>query len=233
MLLAITRLVEKGTTDVALCKQYGHDCRIVSPLRAEIHNNIIQTFAIAAIGCEFDAIFFTSALPAQKIAPHLPINITETTRVIAIGPQTTKELYQAGIIAETLPTYYSRDFVPYLGDWIKGKRIGIPRADVPNQNLINAITAAGGEAFEYRCYSIKPTNQPLDLDDVDAILFTSSNSYKWAIYSQSRIAPHLLMAIGDITANTMRADGHEPNIIGDGSLEGTLKALNTYLRCIR
>ena len=154
MLLAITRLAEKGAADAALCKQYGHECRVVSSLRSEIRSSTIQTFVLAASDNEFDAIFFTSALPAQKIAPLLNPSITKTTRVIAIGPQTAKVLHESGIAAETLPTYYSRDFVPYLGSWIKEKRIGIPRADVPNPDLINAIEEAGGMAFEYRCYGL-------------------------------------------------------------------------------
>ncbi|HJJ99360.1 MAG TPA: uroporphyrinogen-III synthase [Methanocorpusculum sp.] len=230
MLLAITRLAEKGTADAALCKQYGHECRVVSPLRAEICSSTIQTFALAAADRKFDAIFFTSALPAQKIAPLLPPSITKTTRVIAIGPQTAKVLDQAGIVTETLPIFYSRNFVPYLGNWIEGKRIGIPRADIPNQDLINAIEGAGGVAFEYRCYGLEPTNEPLNLDGVDAILFASANSYKMALLPTLDTASILPMAIGDITADAMRAGGLEPKVIGDGSLEGTLKTLNTYLR---
>ena len=229
MLLAITRLAEKGAADAALCKQYGHECRVVSSLRSEIRSSTIQTFVLAASDNEFDAIFFTSALPAQKIAPLLNPSITKTTRVIAIGPQTAKVLHESGIAAETLPTYYSRDFVPYLGSWIKEKRIGIPRADVPNPDLINAIEEAGGMAFEYRCYGLEPTNEPLNLDGVDAILFTSANSYKMAILPPltSSILP---IAIGEITAAAMRDGGLEPKVVGDGSLEGTLKNLNAYLR---
>ncbi len=224
MLIAITRLAEKGTADADLCSRYGHTVRIVSPLRAEIRSSTIQTFVLAAVGAEFDAIFFTSALPAQKIAPLLDPHITRTTRVIAIGPQTAKTLHAAGIAAETLPTYYSRDFVPYLGSWIEGKRIGIPRADVPNPDLINAIESAGGMAFEYRCYGLEPTNELLNLDGADAVLFTSANSFKMAhLPSLDGILP---VAIGDITAQAMTDGGVVPAVTGDGSLAGTLEALN-------
>ena len=84
-------------------------------------------------------------------------------------------------------------------------------------------------AFEYRCYGLEPTNEPLNLDGVDAILFTSANSYKMAILPPltSSILP---MAIGEITAAAMRAGGLEPKVVGDGSLEGTLKNLKAYLR---
>ena len=40
----------------------------------------------------------------------------------------------------------------------------------------------------------------------------------------------LPIAIGEITAAAMRDGGLEPKVIGDGSLEGTLKNLNAYLR---
>ena len=39
----------------------------------------------------------------------------------------------------------------------------------------------------------------------------------------------LVMAIGDITAGAMRKCGTMPQVVGDGSLEGSLTALNTYL----
>ena len=228
MLLAITRLAEKSVADAALCKQYGHEYRVVSPLRAEIRSSTIQTFVLAAVGDEFDAILFTSAFPAQKIAPLLDPCITKTTRVIAIGPQTTKTLHNAGIAAETLPAFYSRNFVPYLGNWIEGKRIGMQRADVPNLDLINAIEDAGGMAFEYRCYRLAPTNEPLNLDGADAVLFTSANSYQRALFSSLEYI--LPMAIGEVTADAMRTGGVEARVVGDGSLEGTLIALNAYLR---
>jgi uroporphyrinogen-III synthase len=37
------------------------------------------------------------------------------------------------------------------------------------------------------------------------------------------------MAIGEITAEAMRMDGIVPAVVGNGSLEGTLGALNMYL----
>jgi uroporphyrinogen-III synthase len=39
----------------------------------------------------------------------------------------------------------------------------------------------------------------------------------------------VVIAIGEITAAKMRATGTNPVVVGDGSLEGTLMALNNYL----
>ena len=39
----------------------------------------------------------------------------------------------------------------------------------------------------------------------------------------------LLVAIGEITAGVMKEGGTIPEVVGDGSLEGTLKALNLFL----
>jgi uroporphyrinogen-III synthase len=39
----------------------------------------------------------------------------------------------------------------------------------------------------------------------------------------------VVIAIGDITAGAMRAAGTNPAVVGDGSLEGTMMALNDYL----
>lgn len=223
MKIAVTRLAGKEKSDAARCAAAGHSCYSVHPLRSAIHEDIITTFMEAAERGDFDCIFFTSALPAKLIAPRMH----RFPRIIAIGPQTAKELRQFDIECEILTSFYSRDFVPYLGKWIQGKRIGIPRADVPNPGLLNAISAAGGIPEEFRCYSLEPTGDQLALEDAGAILFTSAMSFQKAVWIPR---PGLLvMAIGEITAGAIRAGGIVPQVTGDGSLEGTLAALNVYL----
>jgi uroporphyrinogen-III synthase len=223
MKIAVTRLAGKEKNDAARCAQFGHICYSVHPLRSEIRPRTITSFIEAVDRGEFDCLFFTSALPAKIIAPLM----TRFPRVIAIGPQTAKELQHYEIDCETLTSYYSRDFVPYLGDWIKGKHIGIPRADVPNPSLIDAITAAGGIPHEFRCYGLEPTGEALSLETADAILFTSAMSFAQAVWTKH--SDLVVIAIGDITAATMRAEGTNPVVVGDGSLEGTMVALNNYL----
>jgi uroporphyrinogen-III synthase len=223
MKIAVTRLAGKEKSDAARCAASGHSCYSVHPLRSEIREDAITAFVDAVEQGGFDCIFFTSALPAKIIAPRMG----RFPRVIAIGPQTAKELRQHDIDCEVLTSFYSRDFVPYLGEWIRGKRIGIPRADVPNPGLMDAITLAGGTPQEFRCYSLEPTGIELDLTDAGAVLFTSAMSYRKAVWTPR---PGLLvMAIGEITADTMRTGGTDPVVVGDGSLEGTLGALNAYL----
>ena len=223
MKIAVTRLLGKEKNDAERCALFGHTCYSVHPLHSEIKKSEITRFVEAVDRSEFDCLFFTSALPAKIIAPLL----NRFPRVIAIGPQTAKELRQYEIDCETLTSFYSRDFVPYLGDWIKGKHIGIPRADVPNPALIDAITGAGGIPHEFRCYGLEPAGESLNLDSADAILFTSAMSFTKAVWTRQ---PDLLvMAIGDITAAAMRAAGVNPAVVGDGSLEGSMIALNDYL----
>lgn len=223
MFIAITRLKGKETDDRERCAAYGHQCMAVSPLAARVNDDEISWFVREVEGCAFDCIFFTSALPARLIGPRL----SRWPRVVAIGPQTRRELGKYGIEAEVLDSYYSRDFTRYLGDWIAGRHIGIPRADVPNPDLLASIQAAGGRVTEVRCYSLTPTRELLPLDRADALLFTSAMSYREAVW-QDR--PGLiLMAIGEVTAAAMRGGGIGPDVVGDGSLEGTLGALNRYL----
>jgi uroporphyrinogen-III synthase len=223
MKIAVTRLAGKEKTDVARCAQFGHICYGVHPLRSEIRLHMITAFIEAVDRSEFDCLFFTSALPAKIIAPLLK----KFPRIIAIGPQTAKEFQHYEIDCEILTSFYSRDFVPYLGDWIKGKHIGIPRADVPNPSLMEAITAAEGIPHEFRCYELEPTGEFLNLEDADAILFTSAMSFAKAVWTKH--SDLVVIAIGDITAATMRAAGTNPVVVGDGSLEGTMMALNNYL----
>jgi uroporphyrinogen-III synthase len=227
MKIAVTRLAGKEKNDAERCIQFGHICYSVHPLRSEIRPGAITAFIEAVDRGEFDCLFFTSALPAKIIAPLL----NRFPRVIAIGPQTAKELQHYEIDCETLTSFYSRDFVPYLGEWIRGKHIGIPRADVPNPSLIEAITAAGGIPHEFRCYGLEPTGESLFLRDADAILFTSAMSFTKAVWNKHMDI--VVIAIGDITAATMQAAGTNPSVVGDGSLEGTMMALNNYLNSQR
>jgi uroporphyrinogen-III synthase len=223
MKIAVTRLAGKEKNDAARCAEFGHICYSVHPLRSEIRQSAITAFIEAVDRNEFDCLFFTSALPARIIAPLL----NRFPRVIAIGPQTAKELQHYEIDCETLTSFYSKDFVPYLGDWIRGKHIGIPRADVPNPTLLEGITAAGGIPHEFRCYGLEATGETLVLKDADAILFTSAMSFSKAVWNKR--PDIIVIAIGDITAAAMQAAGTNPSVVGDGSLEGTMIALNNYL----
>ena len=223
MKVAVTRLQGKEKNDGERCARFGHICYSVHPLRSEIRQAEIAAFIFAVNKGEFDGLFFTSALPAKIVAPLLK----KFPRIIAIGPQTAKELGNFGISCETLNSYYSRNFVPYLGEWIRGKHIGIPRADVPNPSLISAIIDAGGIPHEYRCYCLEPSGELLSIDGADAILFTSTLSFTKAIWTKR--TDLLVLAIGDVTAAAMREAGTNPVVVGDGSLEGSLRALNEYL----
>lgn len=220
MKIAVTRLKEKADADAALCRRYGHECYTVSPLTATPYPDAIREFADRANGGEFDCIFFSSALPAKYIAPLLNCK----ARIVAIGPQTARTLHELGIGAETLPGFYSRDFAPYLGVWMKDKNIGIPRADVPNPALLDSIRDHGGIPHEIRVYGLEPTGEQLCLDDAGAIIFTSAGSFAHAVWEKR---PDLiLVAIGEVTAASMAQAGTPAGVVGDGSLEGTLKALN-------
>ncbi|HDQ07207.1 MAG TPA: uroporphyrinogen-III synthase [Methanoculleus sp.] len=223
MKIAITRLPEKADTDQALCKRYGHECVIVSPLEATVYEGACRDFLTAANRGDFDCIFFTSALPARCLAPGLRAG----ARFIAIGPQTARTLAESGITGEILPSHYSRDFASYLGGWLRGKTVGIPRADVPNPALIQSIEDHGGRPVEVPVYALEPTGTPLDFAGADAVLFTSANSYSLARWENH--PGLLLIAIGEITAERMREGGDRPDVTGDGTLEGTLRELNAYL----
>ena len=223
MKIAVTRLAGKEKDDEELFASFGHTVKTVSPLVAELKPNIMQQFVIDANSGEFDAVFFTSAYAAEHIAPLLDRTASRKYRVIGIGPKTTETLRSYGLMAEMLSSYYSRDFVSYLGDWISGKRIGIPRADVPNKELLDSICDAGALAYEYRIYSLRASGTPLSLDGCDAVLFTSAKSFSDAVLpDMNGVIP---MAIGEITANAMKKAGVMPEVTGDGSLRGTLERI--------
>jgi len=227
MLIAITQHAG-DVNDEDICEKYNHKSKTVEtviPIKNEkTHNEFIK----AANNCAFDAIFFPSAFSAEKIGPEINPHLATKVRMIANGPQTAKKLHNIGLAAEMLPFFYSRDLIPYLGKWIHGKRIGIPRADVTYPKLSDEIKEAGGIPCEYKCYELIPSNTEVDLTGCGAIIFTSPAAYKLA-----KLPPIsndvILAAIGEVTADAMMYGGHMPSIVGDGSIEGTIKALNASL----
>ena len=225
MKIAITRLTEKGCQDAEMCASFGHESCIISPLAAVLDIKEIAAFLSAYNSGLFDAVFFTSAYPAEKAAPKMQRGIC---RIIAVGPKTAEILARYGHEAEVLPQFTSKAFVPYLQDWIAGKRIGIPRAAVENKALIDKITAAGAVPFEFRCYALQAGGDVWDVSNADAVLFTSARSFTDAVLSGHE--GKLLIAVGEMTAEAMRNKGVNPDVVGDGSLAGTLAALNQHLK---
>ncbi len=226
MLIAITQHAG-SVEDEAICEKYTHKAKMISPARYKEHPDEIEAFVTAANNHEFDAIFFPSALAAEKIGGLINPRLATKVRMIANGPQTAKVLLNVGLAAEMLPFYYSRDLIPYLGKWIRGKKIGIPRADFTYPKLVDDIKHAGGEPREFHCFELAATNEPLNLEGCGAVLFTSPEVFE--LSRLPKMPNMILMAIGDVTANAMFHGGCNPSVVGDGSIEGTLIALNSYL----
>ena len=226
MIIAITQHAG-AVEDEAICEKYAHKAKFVSPARYHEHAEEIEKFVTAANNHEFDAIFFPSALAAEKLGHLINPRLATKVRMIANGPQTAKDLHNAGLAAEMLPFYYSRDLVPYLGKWIRGKKIGIPRADYTYPQLAADIEKAGGIPFEFTCFELAPTNEPLDLAGCGAVLFTSPEVFEMS--RLPKVKDMIMIAIGDVTAQAMMYGGCPPSVVGDGSIEGSLIALNSYL----
>ncbi len=226
MLIAITRHIG-ALDDAALCEKYNHKAKVVAPIKPVKNMEVSESFVKAANEEEFDAIFFPNAFVAEKLGPCIKPELASKVRIIANGPQTAKVLHNIGLAAEMLPFFYSKDLVLYLERWIRGKRIGIPRAGNTYPKLADDIKHAGGIPVEYICYDVEKTDEVMDLTGVGAILFTSPMAFKLA--KLPKMENIIQMAIGEVTANEMMYGGDAPAVIGDGSIEGTLKALNAYL----
>lgn len=227
MLIAITRHA-CAVEDAAICEKYNHTARFVSPVKPVKNESAIAEFIEAANSRQFDSIFFPSAFAAEKIGPFINPRLATTVRMIANGPQTAKILHNIGLAAEMLPFFYSRDLIPYLGKWIRGRKIGIPRADVTYLKLSAEIEHVGGIPCEYKCYDIVATNEVLDFKGCGAVLFTSPSAFRMAKLPKAEDSL-IKLAIGDVTAEAMMYGGWGAAVVGDGSVEGTLKALNSYL----
>ena len=120
----------------------------------------------------------------------------------------------------------SLHFAENVGN-IKDKTIGIARADVPNNELIESLESKGAVVIEAPAYRLEATGNsiPEVLKDVDAVIFTSAKSFELSGFRPETNKKIKIIAIGQKTADAMRKSGNDPDIVGNGTLEDCLSLL--------
>jgi uroporphyrinogen-III synthase len=225
--IAVTKLMEKSEGIHDLFRRYGHEVIIISPMEARDppDPSPLASLAEKVSKGEFDFLIFTSALGVDKLFKRaLPAT---NVRILSVGPKTAKKVEEYGLISEVIVEFSSEHFAEYLGD-IRGKTIGIARADVADPGLINSLVSRGATVVEAAAYSLEPADCRFDdiFKDADAVIFTSARSFEYSHYRNYGKKKQVIAAIGEKTAEAMRKHGFEPDIVGDGTLEKCLDILN-------
>ena len=185
-----------------------------------IENNVALDKAFDQLNC-YEWVIFTSVNAVEIVFNKFSL-FGNGTRVMfaAIGPKTAEALQKRGVTPDFVPEeYVAEAILPGLGE-LKNKWVLLPRAEIAQQELPEAILTAGGIAHEIVVYRTLPAE--IDMDGltalkmgVDVITFTSASTVKnfVAIMCQNKLDPlnlpnnPLFACIGPITEQAARDEG--------------------------
>ncbi len=226
MKIAVTKLEEKSEGIKELFKRHGHEAIIVSTMRLAPPGDAKPLDYLAGMISKnkISILIFTSAMGVEKLFEK--IKPAKNLKIVSVGPKTAKKVEEYGLQSEIIAKFSSEHFAEYLGD-IKGKIIGIARAEVPNTELIESLKSKGAIVIEAPVYRLVPASSIVDkLKDVDAVLFTSAKSFEFSRFGNQHAKNLKVIAIGQKTAEAMRKHGVTPDIVGNGTVESCLSQLH-------
>ncbi len=227
MKIAVTKLKEKSEGIHQLFLRHGHEALIISTVTASDPTDPAPLLRLSEMvsGGGIDILIFTSALGVDKL--FAKVKPGKAQRIVSVGPKTAGKVEEHGFKSEIIHSFSSEHFAEYLGD-IRGKTIGIARADVPNQELIDSLAACGGKVVEAPAYRLEPAENDFAemIKDVEAVIFTSARSFESSGFDQTHKKNIKVVAIGRKTEEAMRKRGVIPDIVGNGTLESCLGLLS-------
>ncbi len=225
MKIAITKLAEKSEGIIELFQRHGHEAIVISTMcvAPPADGKPLLRLADMVSKGTIDILIFTSALGVEKFFEKaIP---KDNVRIVCVGPKTADKVKEYGLQREIISNFSSEHFAEYLGN-LRGKNVGIARAEVPNEDLIASLKAKGAMVIEAPVYSLVPGKIITGtLNDVDAVIFTSAKSFEFSGF-ESNEKKIKVIAIGQKTANVMRKHGIEPDMVGNGTLENCLSLIS-------
>ncbi|AEH61199.1 Uroporphyrinogen III synthase HEM4 [Methanosalsum zhilinae DSM 4017] len=203
-----------------------------------------------------DYVIFTSAngivFTLKKLAQSRKqefIDALNTTKVVAIGPNTRRELEKYKIRTYSVPDVYSsQGMVKHLCSSVKNRVIEIPRSSYGAPELVSGLKDCGAEVFETHVYTLrmlagedqKELIESAVNGQISAFAFTSS----MMVHSFFKLAESLgltdkiisslnssvVAAIGEPTARTLNKYNIQVDLIPDNYVfEEVLKKIRQYL----
>ena len=186
---------------------------------------------------EFDWIVFTSANGARAVdervrALHSNGARFEKARVAAIGPGTARALEALGIRVAFVPTKFLGEQIARELPIEAEQRALLLRADIASPALADGLRARGVVVHDVDAYRTgMPAAQKINLDNVDAITFTSSSTARnfFAMLDddvRAQLSRIEIFCIGPVTANTARELGLRVSASAEEhTLDGLVKTM--------
>ncbi len=255
--LAIMRPESYREKSEALARDYGFEPVYAPMIKLEgIKDEGFEPFVERVLTGTSDYVVFTSAnginFTLDKLSGTEKENFIaelKKIRVIAIGPNTEKELIKIGIKNSFLPGDYSSEgIVEALCPEVKGKTVELARSAFGAKVLVEGLEKCGATVYETHVYTLsipegtaqKELIERTLAGEVDAFAFTSSMMVKGfmkhakGLEAEETIKVTLnravIGAIGTPTGNTLKKYGIDANVIPDEfTFEALLKAIKSQL----
>lgn len=255
--LAIMRPESYREKSEALARDYGFEPLYAPMIRLEgMKDEGFEPFVKRVLAGSSDYVVFTSAngisFTLEKLSEAEKdafITALKKSRVIAIGPNTEKELLKIGIEKPFLPGDYSSEgIVEALCPEVKGKTVDLARSEYGASALIEGLEKCGATVYETHVYTLTIPEGAIQKEmiertlagEVNAFAFTSSMMVKGFMKHAEKLEAEEIVkealkkavvgAIGTPTGNTLRKYGVSVDVIPEEfTFEALLKVIKSKL----
>ncbi len=253
--LAIMRPESYREKSEALAREYGFNPIYAPMIKLEgMKDEGFEPFVQRVLAGKSDYIVFTSAngitFTLDKLSESEKENFIaalKKSRVIAIGPNTGKELIKIGIDNPFLPGDYSSEgIVEALCPEVKGKIVDLARSSFGAKLLIEGLEKCGATVYDTHVYTLSIPEGAIQKEliertlagEVDAFAFTSSMMVKGFMKHAERLGAGdaikealnraVVGAIGNPTGDTLKKHGVNASVIPEEfTFEALLKAIKS------
>jgi len=186
--IAIMRPQRYLPESIKLAESYGYNV-IAAPMieLREKDDPEFDVFVQCVLNHEVDYVIFTSAngvmFALKKVGDDKFVDALNTCNIVAIGPNTQRELEKHGIRVDMMPATYSSDgIVGALAPSVSEKKVEVVRSSHGSPALIEGLEKHGAHVHEVQVYEIvRPMGEAQEeiiraaLDDkIDVFVFTSA-----------------------------------------------------------
>lgn len=254
-ILAIMRPESYRERSEILARNYGFEPIYAPMIKLEgIKDEGFEPFIKRVLSGNSDYVVFTSAngisFTLDKLSETEQKNFIaalKNCRVIAIGPNTEKELIKIGIEESFLPGDYSSEgIVEALCPEVKSKTVDLARSAYGANILIEGLEKCGAKVYETHVYTLSIPEGAAQKDligrtltgTVDAFAFTSSMMVKGFMKHaeqegaeetiKENLKKSIVGAIGIPTGKTLQKHGINVDVIPEEfTFEALLKAIKS------
>lgn len=241
--IVITRANHQAGGLADLLRERGAQSIIVPAIRMKATDNKQEQSQCIAELDQYDWLLFTSVNTVRyffaalyregRDARNLPENI------MAVGKKTAAALAACGVVPDYVPATATAEGMLELLEQLpmEGAKVLLPRAVQAREKLPDTLRKAGAEVDVLPVYETEPDLSEqetlcrlIENGEIDVLTFTSSSTVDNILAMLESRTEHLknvrLVAIGEITANTLRSYHMEPDMVAkEATIESLVEAV--------